>query len=122
MPHAASTPQAFNMEIQIDLKRNPQVADLIADMDMGSAVSFVTTLKSKSPELAEFTLERAEECEMPDNEENEEGEEGKSDEEAETDGDMMKKHAKMPAAGGSRNTPGGSVDQDRMAASMTAQI
>lgn len=107
------------MIIQIDLKRNPEVADLIADMNMGDRVSFVTSLKSKNDSLAEFTLEKAEEG--PAKTEEEEGD-GESESEAETDGDEMPKHAKMPAPGGSTNTPGGSTEQDKMSAALTAQL
>lgn len=106
------------MIIQIDLKRQPQVADLITDMNMGDRVSFITSLKSKNDTLAEFTLEKAEEAP----EKTEEEEEGESEPEAETDGDEMKGHAKMPAPGGSKNTPGGSAEQDKLAASLTAQL
>lgn len=104
------------MLIQIDLKRNTEVADLITDMQPGDRVSFITSLKSKNDNLAEFTLEKAEEGPAK----TEEDDEGES--EAETDGDEMEMHAKMPAPGGSKNTPGGSADQDKMAAALTAQL
>ena len=113
------------MVIQIDLKRNPDVASLLADMEMGSKVKFLTSLKSKTSELAEFTLDKAAECSEADCKEHyDEGEEddGESEEEAETDGDQMKKHSKMPFPDGSKNTPGGSQEQDKLAASLTAQI
>lgn len=109
------------MTITVDLKRNPDVLDLIADMQMGDRVSFVTSLKSKSDQLAEFTLDRAEEGPEKKEEDNED-EDGESEEEAEVDGDEMKMHAKMPAPGGSKNTPGGSVEQDKLAANLTAQL
>ncbi len=109
------------MLIQVDLKRNPQVADLIADLDMGAKVCFRTSLKSKNNELAEFTLEKADEA-PPEEEDDDENGDGESEAEAETDGDEMKTHAKMPAPGGSRNTPGGSAEQDKLAASLTAQL
>lgn len=110
------------MTIQVDLKRNPAVADLIADLSMGDGVCFCTSLKSKSDQLAEFTLEKA--VETPDSmkDSDEEAEDGESEEEAEVDGDEQRVHAKMPAPGGSKNTPGGSVEQDRMSAALTAQI
>ena len=108
------------MLIQVDLKRQPQVAELIADLDMGSKVAFITSLKSRTGELAEFTLERAKECD--DEEEGDENKDGESESEAETDGDEMKSHSKMPAPGGSKNTPGGSQDQDRLAAAVSAQL
>lgn len=106
------------MIFQLDLKRQPQVADLIADMNMGDRVSFITSLKSKNDNLAEFTLEKAEEAPAK----TEEEEDGESEAETETDGDEMKTHAKMPAPGGSKNTPGGSAEQDKLAASLTAQL
>lgn len=111
------------MIFQLDLKRNPEVGDLIADMQMGDRICFITSLKSKNDAIAEFTLERAREC-SPDEMADEEGGEGdgESESEAETDGDQMKKHAKMPAPSGSKNTPGGSQEQDRMAAALTAQL
>lgn len=109
------------MIIQVDLKRNPSVADLIADMSMGDGVCFRTSLKSKSDNLAEFTLEKA--MEVPDDMKDDDDSEGdESEEEAETDGDEERTHSKMPAPGGSQNTPGGSVEQDRLAAALSAQI
>lgn len=109
------------MLIQVDLKRQPQVADLIADLSMGDGVCFCTTLKSKSENLAEFTLEKA--METPeDMKDSDESDDEESESEAEEDGDEERKHSKMPAPGGSQNTPGGSVEQDRMAAALTAQI
>ncbi len=109
------------MIIQVDLKRNPAVGDLISDMSMGDGVCFCTSLKSKNGELAEFTLEKA--VETPDDMKDPEEEgDGEGEAEAVTDGDQMKKTAKMPAPGGSRNTPGGSDEQDKMAAALTAQI
>lgn len=114
------------MNIQIDLKANPAVADLIADMEMGDKVKFLTSIKSRNGELAEFTLDKAVECSEEDKrehyEEGDDDDEGESDEEAYADGDQMKKHSKMPAPGGSKNTPGGSVEQDRMAAALTGQL
>lgn len=107
------------MNIQVDLKANPEVADLISDMEMGKSVSFVTSLKSKNDSLAEFTLTRAEEG--PEDEDEEDGDD-ESEEEAEVDGDQMKRHSKMPAPGGSQNTPGGSAEQDKLAAALSAQI
>lgn len=105
------------MIIQIDLKRNPDVSSLIADMEMGEKVCFRTSLKSKSENLAEFTLEKAEEA--GDDVDNDDAE---SEEESEEDGDEERDESKMPAPGGSPNTPGGSVEQDRLAASSTAQL
>lgn len=109
------------MTIQVDLKRQPDVANLIADLDMGAKVCFITSLKSRTGELAEFTLERAEECD-DETEGDDENEEGESQDEAEADGDQMKNTPKMPAPGGSKNTPGGSTDQDRLAAAVSAQL
>lgn len=106
------------MIIQIDLKRNPQVADLIADLDMGAPVCFQTSLKSRNDSIAEFTLNKAEEGKEVDDE----SDPGESESESETDGDEMKDHSKMPAPGGSKNTPGGSAEQDKLAASLTAQL
>ncbi len=108
------------MNISVDLKANPDVADLIADMEMGDKVCFRTSIKSKNGEIADFTLERAEEAD--DSDEDSEDDEGESEKEAEVDGDEMKEHSKMPAPGGSKNTPGGSVEQDRLAAALSAQI
>ncbi len=96
------------MIIQIDLKRNPQVADLIADADMGTGVCFKTTLKSRSDALAEFTLEKAEEC---DNEPADDG-----------DGSDAENAGDNADESGSTNTPGGSVMQDKLAAASTAQL
>lgn len=110
------------MIISIDLKRNPDVGSLISDMSMGEGVCFCTSLKSKSAELAEFTLEKAVETPESMKDSDEESDDEETDEEAETDGDEMKSHRKMPAPGGSPNTPGGSQEQDRLAASLTAQI
>lgn len=111
------------MKIQIDLKANPEIANLISDMGMGEKVKFLTSLQSKSDSLAEFTLDKAAECSDADKTEHySDDDEGESEEEAEVDGDEMKKHSKMPAPGGSKNTPGGSVEQDRMAAAISAQI
>jgi hypothetical protein len=107
------------MIFQLDLKRNPEVGDLIADMQMGDKVCFITSLKSKNDAIAEFTLERAREASDTDAEPEEDGE---SEKESEVDGDEMEDTAKMPAPGGSKNTPGGSQEQDRMAASLTAQL
>ncbi len=106
------------MIFQIDLQRNPQVGDLIADMNMGDSVAFRTSLKSKSDKLAEFTLEKAMETpkEMMDDEEGE-----GTDAEENSDGEESD-NAKMPAPTGSQNTPGGSAEQDKMAAALTAQI
>lgn len=92
------------MLITIDLKRQPQVADLIADMDMGSGVCFKTSLKSRNDSLAEFTLEKAEEYENDAKEEDDNEEADEGDEDAST------------------NTPGGSVQQDKMAAAVSAQL
>lgn len=109
------------MIIQVDLKRNPNVADLIADMSMGEGVCFRTSLKSKSDNLAEFTLEKA--MEVPDEmKDDDDSDDEESESEAEEDGDEERKHSKMPAPGGSQNTPGGSVEQDRLAAALTTQI
>jgi hypothetical protein len=108
------------MNIQVDLKRNPDVASLISDLNMGDGVCFCTSLKSRSADLAEFTLEKA--VETPESMKDSDEDEEESEDEAEVDGDQMKKTAKMPAPGGSPNTPGGSVEQDRLAASLTAQI
>lgn len=109
------------MILQFDLKRQPEVADLISDMQMGERVCFIASIKSKNDAIAEFTFEKAKECGPEDA-----GEEGDDDEESETeavvDGDEMPKHSKMPAPGGSRNTPGGSAEQDKMAAALTAQL
>lgn len=108
------------MVFQIDLKRNPAVADLISEMSMGEGVCFRTSLKSKSDNLAEFTLEKA--MEVPDDMKDDDSDDEESDSEAEEDGDEERKHSRMPAPGGSQNTPGGSVEQDRMAAALSAQI
>jgi hypothetical protein len=111
------------MKIQIDLKANPEVANLIADMEMGEKVKFLTSLQSRDGALAEFTLDKCVECSEEDKKEHySDADEGESEEEAEVDGDEMKTHSKMPAPGGSKNTPGGSVEQDRLAAAMSAQI
>lgn len=96
------------MVFQVDLKRQPAVADLIADMQPGDRVSFITSIKSKSPSLAEFTLEKAEEA--PPQAADDNTDEGAGDE------------AEAPVTDASQNTPGGSVMQDRMAAASTAQI
>lgn len=101
------------MTITVDLKRQPQVADLISDLDMGAPVAFQTTLKSKNGEIAEFTLERAEEGKAADDK-NDDGDEGVDEDEAESVNTGN-------GAGGSANTPGGSKEQDRMAAALTAQ-
>lgn len=103
------------MLIQVDLKRNPMVADLISDMQMGDSVSFITSLKSKTGDLAEFTLDRAEEGPVEDKtgDGTDEGDEGEGEGESVNTGN---------GAGGSANTPGGSKEQDRMAAALTAQI
>ena len=108
------------MILQFDLKRQPQVADLISDMQMGDRVCFIASIKSKNDNIAEFTFEKAKECGPDDMEEENDDEE--SETEAVVDGDEMPKHAKMPAPGGSRNTPGGSAEQDKLAASLTAQL
>lgn len=108
------------MILQFDLKRQPQVADLISDMQMGDKVCFVASIKSKNDNIAEFTFEKAMDC--PDDMMDEESDANESENEAETDGDEMPDHSKMPAPGGSRNTPGGSADQDKMAAALTAQL
>lgn len=113
------------MKIQVDLKANPEVADLIGDMQMGDKVKFLTSLKMRNGEIAEFTMDKAVECSDEDKREHYESDdedEGESMEEAEVDGDQMKRHSKMPAPGGSKNTPGGSVEQDRLAAALTAQL
>jgi len=98
------------MLIQVDLKRNPDVADLIADMNMGDGVCFKTTLKSRSDALAEFTLEKAEECETEPADAND------------GDGTDAENSADNAGESGSTNTPGGSVEQDKMAAASTAQL
>lgn len=109
------------MNITVDLKRNPDIADLISNMQMGDGVCFCTSLKSKDDNLAEFTLDRA--METPDSmKEDESSEEDDSHAEAVEDGDEMESHAKMPSPNGSRNTPGGSSEQDKLAASLTAQL
>lgn len=108
------------MILQFDLKRQPEVADLISDMQMGERVCFIASIKSKNDAIAEFTFEKAKECDPEDMDEEKDDEE--SETEAEVDGDEMPKHSKMPAPGGSRNTPGGSAEQDKMAAALTAQL
>lgn len=115
------------MLFQIDLKRQPQVADLIAGMDMGTPVKFITTLKSNKNDLAEFTLEKAEELspeEMKAREtENDADEGGEQMDEAQAEKEgTQRPHSRMPFTGGSQNTPGGSQDQDRLAAATSAQI
>lgn len=97
------------MIFQIDLKRQPQVADLIADLDMGSGVCFMTTLKSRTDALAEFTLEKAEECDASKVVDDGDGPD------AETSADNADESE-------STNTPGGSRMQDKMAAATTAQL
>ncbi len=101
------------MIIQIDLKRNPDVSDLIADMNMGDGVCFYTSLKSRSPALAEFTLEKAEECDLSKMQDDGDG----SD--TENSADNASENADESE---SQNTPGGSMMQDKMAAATSAQI
>lgn len=110
------------MVISIDLKRNPDVADLLSGLEMGDKVKFFTSLKSNNGELAEFTLDKADECNDSDMKEHYSDEESDDEDQAEIEGTEQKRHSKMPAPGGSPNTPGGSRDQDRMAAALTAQI
>ncbi len=110
------------MVISIDLKRNPDVADLISSMSMGDKVKFITSLKSSNGELAEFTLDHADECSPEEEAKYESGDEADNEDQAEVEGTEQKRHSKMPAPGGSPNTPGGSQQQDKMAAALTAQI
>ena len=113
------------MIIQIDLKRNPDISSLIADMNMGDPVKFITTLKSRNDTLAEFTLEKAEELspdEMKEREDDGDGEDAENADEDTAEGDSMKSHSKMPAPSSSPNTPGGSQEQDKTAAALTAQL
>jgi hypothetical protein len=110
------------MKIQVDLKKQPEVADLISDLSMGDKVKFLTSLRMKNGDLAEFTLDKAMECSPEEKAMHYSDDDEESMEEAEVDGDQMKTHAKMRSPGGSANTPGGSYEQDRLAASTAAQV
>ena len=96
------------MRIQVDLKQNPEVADLIADMQPSDKVKFLTSLRSKNENLAEFTLDKAAECSPEDKKEH-----YSENEEGDDEGEMMEDEGE--------NTAGGSKQQDRMAAEQAAQ-
>ena len=61
--------------ITIDLKKNPDVADLVADMDPGTSICLTTSIKAKDDQTLTLTLDSAEECESKDEEDAEDSEE-----------------------------------------------
>ena len=64
----------MSQRLTIDLKKNPEVADLIADMEVGSYVNLSTSIVAKDEQTLTLELEEATTGEAPAKEEEEEGE------------------------------------------------
>lgn len=100
-------------KITLMFKKEPEIQNLVADMEMGKKLLLVASIASKSDESVEVTIEGAtddpNEAARLMQEDAGESEAGAGDGEGEVPG--------APAPGGSQNTPGGSVEQDLMAAS-----
>lgn len=50
--------------VDINLKQNPEIADLVASLDPGAKIMLHTSLKSKDDQTATLTIESAEEGEI----------------------------------------------------------
>jgi hypothetical protein len=83
--------------ITIDLKKNPDVADLIADMDPGAKICLYTGIKAKDDQTLTLTLDSAEQCEdKSDDEDESEEEDSEESDEAETSDEKPKKKMLFP--------------------------
>jgi hypothetical protein len=69
-------------KLPIDLKKNPEVASLVADMEVGAAVRLETTIKSKDEQTLVLVLESATAGEATEDEDSE-GDETDSEDESE---------------------------------------
>ena len=99
-------------KITLMFLKEPEIQNLVADMEMGKKLLLVASIASKNDESVEVTIEGATDdpteaaAMMADKGDEKETEAGAD--EAEILG--------APAPGGSPNTPGGSIEQDLMAA------
>ena len=102
-------------KITLMFKKEPQIQNLVTDMEMGKKLLLVASIASKSDESVEATIEGATDdpseaatmmADNPDETETE-SEKAAGADEAEIPG--------AQAPGGSPNTPGGSIEQDMMA-------
>lgn len=55
--------------IQIDLKKNPEIADFVVDKEPGDRICVYGSIKSLSDQLLEVTVEEVEEDKTPENDE-----------------------------------------------------
>ena len=103
-------------KITLMFKKEPEIQNLVTDMEMGKKLLLVASIASKSDESVEVTIEGATDdpteaaALMADN-----ADEKETSDEAGAGAD----EAEIPGAAapcGSPNTPGGSIEQDLMAA------
>lgn len=60
--------------IKIDLKKNPDVADLVSDKEVGARITLETTIKSKDENFLTLTLQEADEGKVSSDEDDDESE------------------------------------------------
>lgn len=98
-------------KLNISFKKEPEIENLVADKEMGSKILLVASISAKSGEGIDVTIEGATddpaEAASMMSEEDAEG----ADKKPEVDETDM-----AAGEGGSPNTPGGSIEQDMMAA------